>query len=264
MRNLPDIKKRVLIKVKDHRINKNINAFIKKYQHTQIQERETSFSPEILIPCYNHGNYLEDAVASIPKSISITIINDASDDDTGDYIERLAGKCDFKLITNQHHLYQTGSLNKAVSQSENNFFIVLNADDVLLRYWPITMLNLFGRYPTIRLAGGNSISFCKKNTLRLNDSIPSLLEYNPDPRIVHPENARHYTHLNSINMTMSGCTFLRSSWEAIDGFWDFPQRVCSFDDRDFQMRTSALFDIAILDEPSAFYRINSSQQLGQS
>jgi GT2 family glycosyltransferase len=260
---LPDIKKRISMKVKDYRINKNINAFIEKYQNTHIPEREASFSPEILIPCYNHGKFLMDALASVPETIPVTIINDVSNDDTAEHIEHLEGKYNFKLITNTHHLYQTGSLNTAVSQSQNNFFIVLNADDVLLKYWPSVMLEIFHRYPSIRLAGGNSLSFSNRNMLKLNDYIPEILDYRPDPLIIHPENARRYTQLNSINMTMSGCTFLRSCWEAIGGFWDFKDRVCSFDDRDFQMRASALFDIAILDEPSAFYRINSSQSLGQ-
>lgn len=257
------IKKRILINLKDFNINKNINCFIEKYRDKQIQEREISFLPEILIPCYNHGKFLKDALSSLPSDIPITIINDASDDDTINHIEYLSSDYIFKLITNPHHLYQTGSLNKAVIQSENNFFIVLNADDVLLTYWPSVMLNLFKRFPTIRLAGGNSISFSNKHILNLNNYIPDILEYNPEPQIIHSENARHYTYLNSINMTMSGCTFLRSCWNAIDGFRDFPDRVCSFDDRDFQMRASALFDIAILDEPSAFYRTTSSQLMGQ-
>lgn len=260
---LSKIKKRISIEVKDYRIKKNINIFIEKYKDKQFKEREVVFSPEILIPCYNHGKFLKDALSSLPTSIPITIINDASDDDTINCIKYLAKDYHFKTITNPHHLYQTGSLNKAVMQSQNNFFIILNADDVLLKYWPSTMLNLFKKYPTIRLAGGNSISFRKKNILNFNDCIPDKLGYNPEPHIINPENAHHYTHLNSINMTMSGCTFLKSCWDAIDGFKNFPDRVCSFDDRDFQMRASALFDIAILDEPSAFYRTSSSQMLGQ-
>jgi len=219
--------------------------------------------PEILVPCFNHGKYLDDAFSSIPQNIPVTIINDASDDDTLHYIDQLKGEHTFKLINNDRHLYQTGCLNKAIYQSKNNFFIVLNADDVLLKYWPSTMLDLFKRYPTIRLAGGNSIPFRDNNILPLNKCLPEILGYSPNPFIVKPECARTYTTLNSINMTMSGCTFLKSCWEAIGGFWEFQNRVCSFDDRDFQMRASALFDIAILDEPSAFYRIYSSQHLAQ-
>lgn len=260
---LQNTRKRISIKLKDQQINKNINHFIKNYQQTTIPTRETFFSPEILIPCYNHGKYLGDALKSISERIPVTIINDASDDDTPNYIKQFAEKYSFKLITNKEHLYQTGSLNQAIRESENNFFIVLNADDVLLNYWPSLMLNCFNKYPTIRLAGGNSLSFTNENILRMNEFMPDVINYTPVPNIIHPDNAKSYTHLNSINMTMSGCTFLRSCWESINGFWDFEKRVCSFDDRDFQMRASALFDIAILDEPSAFYRITSSQLMGQ-
>jgi hypothetical protein len=62
---------------------------------------------------------------------------------------------------------------------------------------------------------------------------------------------------------MSGCSFLKSAWEAVGGFYSFKKRVCSYDDRDFQMRVSALFDVAVIQEPLTFYRINSSTKVAQ-
>ena len=263
MGHLYSLGKRVSLKVKDYRIQKNIRDFIRKNEGRQVPAREVTFLPEILIPCYNHGRFLRTALSSVPKDMPVTIINDASRDDTGEYIRRLTDDYRFTVITNKKNLFQTGSLNVAVERSANNLFIVLNADDVLFRYWPSLMLDLFRRYPKIRLAGGNSLPFVDDHVLNMNAWVPESLGYLPEPRIMHPEDALHYSHLNAINMTMSGCTFLRSCWEAVGGFLDFRNRVCSFDDRDFQMRASALFDIAILDEPSAFYRVTSSQQLGQ-
>jgi hypothetical protein len=64
-------------------------------------------------------------------------------------------------------------------------------------------------------------------------------------------------------MTQSGCAFLRSAWEGAGGFLPFSERVCSHDDRDFQMRVAALFPVAVVDEPVAFYRLGRSSKKGQ-
>ncbi|MFA5804199.1 MAG: hypothetical protein WC879_06115 [Melioribacteraceae bacterium] len=114
------------------------------------------------------------------------------------------------------------------------------------------------------MAGGGSISFREKMTLNFNGLLPNDIGYEPVPRLYGREDALKYRNLNDINMTMSGCAFLKSAWQAVNGLWDFERRVCSYDDRDFQMRVSTLFDVAVVDEPTAFYRINSSLQRAQN
>jgi len=250
-------------RAKDGNIDKHMRRFIEEYSSRSLPEREREFRPEVLIPCFNHGAFVRAALSSAPDGIPVTVINDASTDDTPEILIELSKRFRFKLIDNEVSLLQTGSLNRAVAESTNNFFVILNADDVLLRYWVPTVLSVFAKYPSIRLAGGGSTPFCNEGMLRINRDMPQSLSYVPDARIFGREEAREYTRLNSINMTMSGCTFLRSAWNAVDGFWKFEDRVCSFDDRDFQMRVSALFDVAVLDEPSALYRTYSSRKRAQ-
>lgn len=246
------------IKTKNSNINSNINSFIrsKEYKKTKIEKK---LYPEIIIPCFNQGKYLSEALKSVQFAhLPTTVVNDASTDETSRIVKKLQSKYLFKLISNGRNLNQGGSINKAVESSNNTLFIILNADDVLLKYTISTILSIFNQFNKVRMVGGGSIHFSKPQTLFLNKFFPTKLPYKINPRITDPKDAKKYRNLNDLNMTMSGCTFLKSAWLSVGGFKDFRERICSFDDRDFQLRVSCLYPVAIVDEPLAFYRINSS------
>jgi glycosyltransferase involved in cell wall biosynthesis len=240
-----------------------MNCFIKAIDKKTVPGREGDFSPEVIIPCYNHGRFLKPTLGSIPKGIPISVINDASTDDTQRIAEKLQKEFNFKLINNETNLNQFGSLNKAISLSCNNLFVILNADDIFMPYTVSTVIRLFELFPNIRMAGGSCIPFSNENILGMNKIFQENLNYVPSVKIMGPTNAEKYRNLNDINMTMSSCTFLKSAWETVGGFWEFEKRVCSPDDRDFQMRVSAVFEVAIIEEPLCFYRTTSSTQRGQ-
>ncbi|MBP2626007.1 MAG: hypothetical protein H6Q68_718 [Firmicutes bacterium] len=244
---------------KNQCINQNIKEFVKNYNQNKLIPREDTFKPEIIIPCYNHGQYLQYTLKSLPKDIAVTIVNDASTDNTAELIADLQHSYKFKLLTNQVNVNQVGSLNRAITESSSNLFIILNADDALIKYAVNTIIRVFTLNQSVRMVGGDSIHFTENHILEHNINLPEHLSYEPKPSFFHPADALNYHSLSDINMTMSGCSFLRSAWEAVNGFWAFDKRVCSYDDRDFQMRVSALFDVAVLNEPLAFYRTNSSQ-----
>lgn len=250
---------------KNRRLNTQLRQFAQKYGHQANRPREKKFSPEIIIPCYNQGRFLNDTLRSIyhHDQIDITVVNDASTDDTANYIRDLAKHFKFKLITNEVNLNQSGSINRAIKESSNNLFVMLNADDALIRYTPPTVLSIFKKYPQVRLVGGGNVVFSRPDTLALNQNLPERLSYVPKIKLSAPQEAWHFSALNDLNLTMSGSAFLKSAWEAVGGFWDFDQRICSYDDRDFQMRVASLFPVATIEEPLAFYRTNSSVNKSQ-
>jgi len=253
----------IKIKIKNKYINKNINLFIKNNIKKSLSPRETNLKPEILIPCFNHGKYLKLAIKNIPNNIPITIINDCSTDNTLEIIKDLQKNFKFNFINNETNLNQAGSLNKAINISNNNLFIILNADDVFNNLAIKTILFFFETLPNIRMFGAGHICFSDDDLLKFNNIFPEFLPYIPKIKIFNKKTAEKYSNLNDINMTMSGCSFLKSAWEAVGGFYSFKKRVCSYDDRDFQMRVSTLFDVAIIQEPLTFYRTNSSTEVAQ-
>lgn len=244
---------------KDRNINRNIRRFAALRTVNQLPPRETELRLEIVIPCFNHGRYLRNALASIDDpDAKVTVVDDASTDDTGDVIRQLASSNNLSVITNSRNLGQWASLNRAIGRSKRNLFVVLNADDALLPYSINLIRYVFNEFADIRLFGGSSIWFTRSATLRLAKSFPPRLDYTPKLHRIEPEEALRFSSLNDINMTMSSSAFVRSAWVAAGGFRSFDERICSHDDRDFQMRVASLFPVAIVDEPLAWYRTGTS------
>lgn len=85
----------------------------------------------VIIPCYNHGEYLREAIDSVLnqtyKNIEIVVVNDGSSDDTehicNDYV-------DIKYVyTNRLGL--SGARNMGVKYSTGDFLVFLDSDDRL-------------------------------------------------------------------------------------------------------------------------------------
>lgn len=248
--------------------NRNLNRALRNFAQSHMgpfPERETELKPEVIIPCFNQGRFLAAALGSIwyDGDLAITVVNDASTDDTAEQIRQLSGRFEFKPITNEKNLNQSGSLNRAIGESDNNVFIMLNADDALTTYTVSTILAILTKHPDLRLVGGGCVQFSRDATLLINQTYPSSLSDTPEVEIRTPTDVINYRHLNDLNMTMSGSAFVRSASEAVGGFCNFDQRVCSYDDRDFQMRVNALFCVGVIEEPLAFYRVASSVNRSQ-
>lgn len=247
-------------------LHQKINDFIDANKNRTLPKREARIQPELLIPCFNHGEYLPRLIKAVStKSVPITIIDDNSNAQTKEIIKALASDFRFKIITNEVNLKQSGSLNKAISESSNNLFMVANADDFLMPNWIDYAIKQFER-TDISMLGGMHIDFLNhfpQSEDHLSEMIKSI-QYIPKAECKRygPEDARNFTHDNSIDMTMSGCTFLKSAWEFVGGFYSKENRVSIHDDRDFQMRVCAFFDIAISSEISAFWRTDSSTGMG--
>lgn len=85
----------------------------------------------IIIPCYNYGQYVGDAIESALKQtyqpIEIIVSDDGSTDNTADVVKK------YKGVT---YLHKTNSgvvdtVNQAVAQAKGDFIVRLDADDTL-------------------------------------------------------------------------------------------------------------------------------------
>lgn len=247
-------------------LNEKIQLYIAGTQGRAIPLREVDLRPEILIPCFNHAKYLANMLSVLRGvDVPITIIDDNSSEDDRLLIDELRGIFHFKLIRNEVNLRQGGALNKAIEDSANNLFIVANADDYLLPGWPDYVIGQFGS-SEIRMMGGMHICFFNhfpRSERHLMDVVGSS-GYRPQGtlRYYGPEDAKRFDHDNSIDMTMTGCAFLKSAWMYAGGFLALKDRVSIHDDRDFQMRVCASFQVGVSDDLSAFWRSDSSTGMG--
>lgn len=90
----------------------------------------------VVIPCYNHGKYLPEAIDSVlsqsHKKVEIIVVDDGSTDDTRDVVHnRYAGVNEVKYVyqTNQG---LSAARNTGIDNSMGNYYVFLDADDWLV------------------------------------------------------------------------------------------------------------------------------------
>jgi len=89
----------------------------------------------VVIPCYNYGYYLEDAILSAMMACSypmeILVVDDGSADaDSISAVEELAGRYRFRLLR-QSHTGQAGARYNGIRNCQGKFIQFLDADDIL-------------------------------------------------------------------------------------------------------------------------------------
>src|SRR3978361_1076097 len=85
----------------------------------------------VVIPCFNHGRYLPDAIKSIQeqhyKNVEIIVVNDGSADDTEIVAKQFPGV----IYIYQSNKGLSAARNTGIKKSNGSFLIFLDADDWL-------------------------------------------------------------------------------------------------------------------------------------
>ena len=96
-------------------------------------QQHTNPLVSVIIPCYNHAQFLPDAIRSVQQQtyspVEIVVVNDGSTDDT----ETVA-----KQFDTVKHIYQTNrglsaARNTGIEHSSGEFLVFLDADDWLYK-----------------------------------------------------------------------------------------------------------------------------------
>jgi glycosyltransferase involved in cell wall biosynthesis len=225
----------------------------------------------VVVPCFKHAPYLpqmfESLVAQTRPPDEAIFIDDGSPDDSSEVIRRLFATHPsprgghYSLLVNDRNLGQAVSLNRAISTASSDLIMILNDDDYLMHDAVESMLALFGRYRDVALIGAHSVHFEGNEMLAGAQKVSTAYAEPGLPLVVHrPEDVLGYRNYNDLNMTHSGSTFLKVAWEAVGGYQvDKKRRVVPFSDRDFQLRVSAAWPVAVACEtPYSFWRTDSS------
>ncbi|NCD71700.1 glycosyltransferase [Mucilaginibacter agri] len=104
-----------------------------EYNRMQLQFIPVTWN--IVISCRNYGRFLEEAVNSVLYNHAdyiITIVDDASTDNTAEVCRRLTNSYPFiKYIRNEQQMGAGHSRNKGIGLTDSVFVIMLDADDKL-------------------------------------------------------------------------------------------------------------------------------------
>src|SRR5258706_5799107 len=124
----------------------------------------------IITPCYNHGNYLDEAIASIPYSdigsgeIEHIIINDGSTDkQTIDKLNELQRK-GYNVI-NQNNLGLAAARNNGISGAKGKYIIPLDCDNKLHPNYFTRAIDILEKFESIDVVYGNAQFFGNENIL---------------------------------------------------------------------------------------------------
>ena len=231
----------------------------------------------IVIPCYGHSSFLVSTLESIASQSrlpdEVIAIDDCSPDQSSVVLEkelaRLRGRGNIRctLLKNDRNRGQAFTLNRGIAAAGSELIMILNDDDYLMHDAVSMQFELFEQYTEVVMIGGTSIHFCGNEVLELH---PKTGRSKPGGEkialnVSHPSDVSGFHNHNDLNMTHSGCCFLKSAWEKVGGYYsDKSKRLVPFSDRDFQLRVNALFPVAVSnDVPFSFWRSGSSVDQGR-
>jgi glycosyltransferase involved in cell wall biosynthesis len=177
----------------------------------------------IIIPCFNYGRYLYDAVNSAlsqtVQSLEIIIVNDGSTDaETIRILNEIAGIERVKVI-HQDNAGLPAARNTGISHARGEFITCLDADDTLDPTYVECTIAL--------LVADLSVGFAYSYVRCFGDVDDIWLTHDFDP-----EEALY------ANFTAVSATFRRADWEAIGGY--APSMRGGFEDWEFWIRLSTL------------------------
>lgn len=121
----------------------------------------------IIIPCYNHGEYIEETVSSILnstyKNIEIVIVNDGSTDEyTNQILSNLPKKYDkIKVITTENQ-GTAGACKVAAENSTGDYILPVGSDDKINPTYIEKAVNILNTKPNVGLVYCNAEYFGAK------------------------------------------------------------------------------------------------------
>lgn len=200
----------------------------------------------IICLCYNHGKYIEQAIASVSHqnyaNIELIVIDDASTDDSQSIIEKMAEIHGFQVHFNSTNLGNCRSFNIGFKLSTGKYVIDLAADDQLM---PTRVKEGAGNLE----AKGNryAVDFCdvelidengqSKGTHFKRDEQGNLIESVPEGDIYKILIERYF-------LCGPGMMMRRTVLEELGGY----DENLSYEDFDFWVRSARNYKYAFTDQ----------------
>jgi hypothetical protein len=118
----------------------------------------------VVIPCYNYGRFLPEAVESALAQpgvdVEVIVVDDCSVDDSRVVAERLAAlHPEVRLLRNRHNCGHVRSFNAGWKASAGDLVVKLDADDLLAPGALSRAAALFEAYPSVGLVYGHPRHF---------------------------------------------------------------------------------------------------------
>ena len=200
----------------------------------------------VIIPSYNHGDYLgraiESALAQSYKHIEIIVVDDGSTDNTRQVAERFPDV----VYVHQHNQGLSAARNTGIDNSKGKYLLFLDADDWLSVDAVKKNYGILNENPRTAFVSGGHV--------KINDTSEVIEEVREDIR------SDHYLHFLQGNYIGMHATVLYARWVFDTLRYDTSLRAC--EDYDLYMKISRNFPVLHHTDIIAFYHIHASNMSG--
>jgi len=199
---------------------------------------EITFS--IIIPCYNHGHYLLEAIESFslsayPFEFEVIVINDGSTETKTLEVLETLGKYGAKVIHSENG-GPSKARNLGISQCKGKYILPLDSDNLVKPDYLIKAFQILENHPEISIVFSDCEIWGKEKTIR-HVPAPKLLEL-----VLH-------------NQIDTCAVYRKRVWEELGGYDEFLSKK-GLEDWEFWMAAfSKGFHFYHLPEPLFIYRV---------
>jgi glycosyltransferase involved in cell wall biosynthesis len=193
----------------------------------------------IVIPCFNHARFLDEAVqsalAQTCRPLEVIVVNDGSTDGSGDLARRMAGV----RVIDQDKQGLSAARNAGLAAARGDIVIFLDADDRLRPQAASAAVDAFRNQPSAAMAFGRCV----------------LIDERGAPMPTNQPHVRgcYYEELLRRNFIWTPALVAFQRW-AFAAIGDFDREVSPSADYDLYLRIARRFPIAAHDTLVAEYR----------
>jgi glycosyltransferase involved in cell wall biosynthesis len=225
-----------------HEKNRTISQFTHEINYHDLVS--------VVIPCYNHGKYLPDAIDSVlsqkHKNVEIIVVDDGSTDCTKQMVEnRYAGVEEVKYVY-QNNQGLSAARNTGIDNSTGDYFVFLDADDWLVGEALRINLRVMKKDPELAYVSGGHIIINE----RLGDSVTRNEKVEGD----------YFQNLLQGNYIGMHGTVMYSGW-IFDEF-RFDTHLRASEDYDMYLNITRKYPVKQHTEIIAAYRFHDSNMSG--
>ena len=199
----------------------------------------------VLIPCYNSGKYLPDALKSISQYsdesfYEIIIVNDGSTDSATISILNTLQQQGYNVI-NQENKGPAAARNTAANYAKGKYLLLLDSDNIVCLNYITKGVKILDEMPDVSIVHGRPFFFGELSDARTFETG----KFDITKMLIH----------NYIDT----CTIIRkSAWDQLSG-QDEDKRIIGHEDWEFWLRAgNAKHNFYFLDEICFDYRISSN------
>ncbi len=204
----------------------------------------------IIMPSYNNGNYIGDAIESALAQTypnwELVIVDDASTDDSLDIIKHFLNNSNIKLITNDINQGVAYVAKQAVENSSGEIIGILDSDDVLHKDALMVMVSEYIQHPDYGLIYSNHYQ-CDKN-LAIHGESPWSGELPVDMCLQEFLIDKLF---DAVTISMHFRTFKRSAYDKTEGF---DISLLCYEDRDLYYKLEKATLIKGINKCLYYYR----------